>query len=448
MKRSVRGSLFCMVAAFTATHAMADDALVAEAMKRGLVGKSSTPSRPMSAARWNREQQAALEKSNAIMQRAQREPGLLAQYEWMRAHYDDNASPLFRTVFGQYFAWFQTWVGDYVGAQVSFSIAQPAQADDAPSPTDSGVHARPAAAAILELTRDRKAVFFNEAHQAPLTRTLTLQMLAGLRAQGFDYFAVETLSAPAMATLQRGYPTPRSGFYINEPIYGDMVRTALRLGYHVIAYDAEESASDVRERGSAQALYEQTFKRDPNARLVVNAGFSHIAKAGEHLGGASMAQVFQKLSGIEPLAIEQTMMIDHSRSDDNHPYYRRAMAAQHPDAAFVFVSETGNPWTLKPGRYDVSVFFPPATGVDGRPDWLSLEATRHLFAVSGSDCLDRYPCLLEARYAAEGDDAVAADRVVLEASARSRLFLFPGSYRLSASDRKGNVIAARDIRVE
>ena len=416
-------------------------------MKRGLVGKTPAASRPMSTARWNREQRAAFDKSESIMQRALREPGLLAQYEWMRAHYDDNNEPLFRTIFGQYLSWFQTWVGDYDGARTSFSIAQPAQADDAPSPIDAGFRSQPAAAAILKLAHDRKAVFFNEAHHAPVTRTLTLELLAGLRAEGFDYFALETLSPTAAASLQHGYPTSRSGFYVNEPICGELVRTALRLGYHVIAYDADESASDVRERIGAKTLFEQTFQRDPNARLVVNAGFSHIAKSGEHLGGASMARQFQKISGIEPLTIEQTMMIEHVRIDADHPYYRSAVVAAHPIAPFVFENESGSLWTLKPGRYDVSVFFPPETRREGRPDWLSLRGSRLVQAVSGADCHETFPCLIEARYAAEGDNAVAADRVVFESAARSGLYLFPGNYRLSAFDRHGKVIGARDIRV-
>jgi hypothetical protein len=440
------GALLGCIVLFASMTALAD-APLAEAMKRGLVGKPA-PSSRMSAARWNREQRAAIDKSESIMQRALREPGLLAQYEWMRARYEENDDRVFRMIFGQYFSWFQTWVGDYDGARASFSLAQPAQRDDAPSPIDNGFHARPADAAILELTRGRQAVFFNEAHSAPVTRTLTVQLLARLRAQGFDYFAAETLSHDAAATLQHGYPTSRSGFYVNEPICGEMVRAALRLGFHVIAYDADEGATDTRERAGAQALYDQVFKRDPKAMLVVNAGFSHIQKSGDHVGGASMAEVFAKISGIEPLSIEQTMMIEHTRSEDDHPYYRAAIAATHTNAPFVYENDTGKPWTLKPGQYDVTVFFPPTTRSEQRPDWLSLGGMRQAVSVSGADCLERFPCLIEARYATEDDDVVAADRIAFEADARSRLYLFPGNYRLSSLDRNGKIIAARDVRVE
>ena len=64
-----------------------------------------------------------------------------------------------------------------------------------------------------------------------------------------------------------------------------------------------------------------------------------------HVGGASMAEVFAKISSIEPLAIEQTMMIEHTRAEDDHPYYRAAIAATHPNAPFVFESDAGKPWS-------------------------------------------------------------------------------------------------------
>src|SRR5438445_432493 len=136
----------------------------------------------MTPAEWRRLQLAAADKSEEIMRRAQKQPGLLAQYVAMQLAYDENNQRAFRLIFGQYLSWFQTWIGDYDGAARSFSIAQPVQHDDAPSPLTGGWHTRPADEVILEQAKDRKAVFFNEAHSAPLTRTLTVQLLARLRA--------------------------------------------------------------------------------------------------------------------------------------------------------------------------------------------------------------------------------------------------------------------------
>ncbi|WP_347259922.1 hypothetical protein [Rudaea sp.] len=458
--------LLCLLLA-TPLMAPAQSDPITEAGRRGLLrrGQESPKEHEMTPAEWRRRQLAAADKSEEIMRRAQKQPGLLAQYLTMQAEYDENNERAFRLIFGQYLSWFQTWIGDYPGAARSFSIAQPVQPDDAPSPLTSAWHARPAADVILELAKGRKAVFFNEAHSAPLTRTLTVELLARLRAEGFTHFAAETLYLKeAEALRKRGYPTAKAGFYTEEPIYGEMVRAAQKLGYTVVAYDAEDAGvGDARERAGAQSLYDQVFRRDPNARLVVNAGFGHIQKTGVYLGGSSMAKFFAKIANTDPLCIEQTMLIEHARSDQDHPWYTAAMQAAHPAQPFVYVDAGGKPWTLKPGLYDVSVFFPPAVENDGRPTWVGLDGTRLPYPISSDLCRNQFPCMIEARYAGEGEDAIPADRAVLNVidpnapmsqrvvanhgSAQSRLYLYPGNYRLTAMDGRGRTVSAQSVTI-
>lgn len=421
----------------------------------------SPSSNEMSPGEWRQRQLAAADKSDEIMRAARKQPGLLGQYLHMQSSYDANHERAFQVIFGQYLSWYQTFIGDYDGAAASFSIAQPPQDDDAPSPLAGGYAARPAAEVILDLTKNRKAVFFNEAHSAPITRTLTVQLLAKLREQGFNYFAAETLYRTDKDMQQRGYPTPDSGFYVNEPLYGEMVRAALKLGFKVVAYDVENAgAGDAREQAGAANLY-GVFRKDPQARLVVNAGFAHIQKTGKYLGGSSMAEFFQKMSGVDPLCVEQTMLISHALPDRNHPYYTAVTQAQRLAQPTVFVSGDKT-WVLKPKQYDVSVFFPPGTTAQQRPDWPALGGMRVEYPVSGDLCRGQLPCLIEARYSGEGNDAVAADRALLSAPqdsssierqvtvhevAHSRLFLRPGRYRLTATDRNNHVLASNEISV-
>ncbi|HZP66673.1 MAG TPA: hypothetical protein VFB32_10210 [Rudaea sp.] len=428
-------------------------------------GTSSTPSSgEMSPSEWRRLQLVAADKSDRIMRDAQKQPGLLAQYEYMQRAYDLDHERAFQVIFGQYLSWYQTFVGDYNGGMTSFSIAQPAQPDDAPSPLSQGLKAESAADVILARAKDRKAVFFNEAHNEPITRSLTVELLAKLREQGYNYFAAETLYDTDHDLQKRGYPTPKSGFYVDEPIYGEMVRTALKLGYKVVPYDVENAgAGDAREKAGAEKLYTQVFKKDPNARLVVNAGFAHVQKTGKYLGGSSMGEFFRQISGIDPLTIEQTMLIQHARPDQDHPYYLAVMAALHPQQPVVFVAADGKPWTLKPGQYDMSVFFPQFENVKQRPDWLTLGGLRAAYPVGSELCHNQFPCLIEARCADERDDAVAADRAVLNVvnddatpqqrviaghgEVSSRLFLRPGKYRITATDTSNRLLYAREVEI-
>ncbi|MEW9572934.1 hypothetical protein ABQJ54_14345 [Rhodanobacter sp. Si-c] len=414
---------------------------------------------------WQALQLAAAAKSDRIMAAANRHKGLLAQYQAMRNAYDEDKSPVFRLIFGQYVSWYQSFIGDYPDAAASFSIKQVPERDDAPSPLGlPGYNAHPALATITELAKSYPIVLLNEAHNVALTRSLTVQLLGRLREEGFDYFAAETLYQADTGLQARGYPVDKSGFYTEEPVCAEMVRTALKLGFKVVAYEAGPDASgDAREAEQARNLYDAVFRRDPKARLVVDAGYSHIVKSGRYLGGSSMAEHLHKLTGMPMLSVEQTMLYPHALASDDHPIYTAVMERLHPKVPIVFTSAADKPWSLRPG-YDVSVFFPPVHLVHGRPDWLGLGGLRRPWFVDSTRCQQHFPCLVEARYAGEDDDAIPADRAVLDqvplfgtmdmrlmissqGVPGTDLYLRPGKYLLRFSAENGDLLYHRNIAV-
>lgn len=413
---------------------------------------------------WRQAQKAAFEASEKVYKQALLRRGLLAQYKAMLDAYRADKDKAFRIVFGQYLSWYQSFVGDYAGAHDSYSIRQLAASDDAPSPLAGSWQPRPAREAIIELAKGRKAVFFNEAHNVPLTRTLTVELLQALREDGYTHFAAETLYSTDKDLQQRGYPVADSGFYTVEPICAEMVRTAIRLGFKVVAYETEQEGNgDVRENAQARNLQARVFGQDPDARLVVNAGYAHIQENGRYLGGRSMAQHFRKLTGIDPLTIEQTMLIAHPPGTEDHPYYHAVVDKLKPREPIVFADSAGKPWSLKAKAYDVSVFFPPDELREGRPTWAHLGGLRRAYSVNGTLCQGQFPCLVEARYVGEGNDAIPADRLVLDpmrgsdnpddrlfhnvVEVRGSLYLRPGRYRLVSLSAEGRVIARTEATV-
>ncbi|MBN8736814.1 MAG: hypothetical protein J0H27_11165 [Xanthomonadales bacterium] len=416
---------------------------------------------------WREQQLEAMDKSDAIMQRAHDQKGLLAQYQVMRRAYAADGKPAFRAIFGQYLSWYQSFLGDYRDAELAFSIQQKPLADDNPSPlAQPGWHHLRALDYIPQLAKQYRVVFLNEAHNIALTRTLTVRLLKPLREEGFNVFAVETLYQPDMAAMkERGYPIAKSGFYTREPIYAEMVRTALKLGYKVVAYEADpDRTGDAREVQQAKHLW-KILKDDPHAKLVVNAGYGHIQKTGQFLGAQSMAEHFVKDSGINPLSVEQTILIPHLDGSMNHPDYDAIIGAVHPDRPIVFVDKDGKPWSLRPG-YDVSVIFPEEHFVNGRPTWAGLWGARVPYTVNGTVCQDHWPCMVAAFYADEGEDAIPADRMVLDpvplmtiddikitsgnySIPTGQLYLRPDQrYRLVISSERGQRIGSQTITVK
>jgi hypothetical protein len=115
----------------------------------------------------------------------------------------------------------------------------------------------------------------------------------------------------------------------------------------------------------------------------------------------------------------------------------------------VLVSrETGLAWSFRPEYHDITVLLPDPATPDTRPAWLSRSGLRLPIPIDTSACRSRFPCVVEARHAAEGDDAVPADQfVLLAAQEECVLFLRPGTYRLRIREASGNVLSSRRLDV-
>lgn len=332
---------------------------------------------------------------------------------------------------------------------------------------------------ISTMAANRRIVMINEAHHDAHTRQLTIELLPRLRALGFNYFAAEALLDTDTGLMQRGYPIRTSGTeYLHEPSYGEIIRTAIKLGFHVVAYDVEGEPAQERESGQAGNLYRKVFAKDPAARLFVHAGYAHVDKAKGRLGNLRpMAMHLRKMTGFDPLSIDQTQFREQiPREKDS---YATLVDTFAPKGPIVLVNrKTRKPWSAFPKQYDVNVVLPPAAGQGAvesgyiqpstivrdmvrkqsmlthivntqRPDWITLHEQRAPFAISTTLCKVITPCVVEARYFEEADDAIAADRYAfMQGDTSSKLYLRPGRYRLTARDVRGKMLSDRVIEID
>src|SRR5207237_9066870 len=130
-----------------------------------------------------------------------------------------------------------------------------------------------------------------------------------------------------------------------------------------------------REEGEAKKLVERVVAKDPKAKVVVFAGYSHVRKApaGAQNPIEWMAARFKKATGIDPLTVDQAEVMEHSQPGFEHPAYRIALERK---------KTSGKPWVLydpKAGAYyvpprdrgafDLTVFHPRDEYEGGRPTW-------------------------------------------------------------------------------
>ena len=109
----------------------------------------------MTPERWYALQMEAADKADRIMRQADRRKSLLGRYETMlSAMFEGDRNPAFPVIFGQYLAWYQTYIGDYPNAAASFSVQETQLPGDHALPLGPGMRAQPAIDAIATLARD------------------------------------------------------------------------------------------------------------------------------------------------------------------------------------------------------------------------------------------------------------------------------------------------------
>src|SRR5258708_36177552 len=83
--------------------------------------------------------------------------------------------------------------------------------------------------------RGRRVVMINEAFAKPLHRGFTMSLLADFYRQGFRYLAMEMLNNFSNQSLSR--ENMHTGYYTSEPVAGELVRSALEMGYTLGPYE-------------------------------------------------------------------------------------------------------------------------------------------------------------------------------------------------------------------
>lgn len=398
----------------------------------------------------------------------------LARYQYL-VKVMPTLPPREQSAAAQLLAWTENELGLYNEAIVDFPLVpRMLPRLDLPQPADW--KAAQAADAIASMAAGRRIVLINEAHHDAHTRQLVLALLPRLRALGFDHFAAEALGEKDPELVHRGYPVPASGSeYLREPLYGEIIRTAIQLGFVITPYDSDEQDPKDREKAQAENLYQRVFVGNPGARLFVLAGFAHIDKAKGRLGKAMpMAMHLEALTGIEPLSIDQVQFRDIDSRNELDAYHQ-LIARFQPKLPTVLLSRTnGKAWSASPKQYDVSVILPADTGfasvknlgsawmtlgMEGirikepvgalsRPDWLDLDGQRQPYPITSDLCAETLPCMVEARYIHESASAIPADRYAFfKPDAKARLYLRPGKYALSASTAEGTTLSMETIVV-
>ena len=272
---------------------------------------------------------------------------------------------------------------------------------------------------IADHAADTRIVIVNEAHDRPHHREFTRRLAIRLAPLGYTNFAVEALDPDTFTNDAVPYARTNFGTYVNEPVFGSLVRTVKDLGLVLIAYDSGISDAEaelapvdhvrMREERQASRLAELIAELSETERMLVHVGYSHAAEVPiRGFGGNQiewMAARLKQRTGIDPLTIDQTDCL----SDSDRIQFAAA-SPRHAD-----------------GQHDLVVAHPALNFVDGRPEWRAEEPVSQVEVPSGL-ISESARTIVEARYVDEPMDAVPIDRVLLWPGETIPLMLPVGAY--------------------
>ncbi|MBS0226408.1 MAG: hypothetical protein JSS25_08740 [Proteobacteria bacterium] len=310
---------------------------------------------------------------------------------------------------------------------------------------------------IIDRAPRYRIVMINEAHHVPQTRLLTISLLKPMWAAGFRYLALEALTNDGKNPVPAGYPENSSGEYTRDPVMSELVREAMKIGYTLVPYEANDrdlSQASIRESMQSRNL-QRFLASHPDAKVLLHAGYSHTAKSDvvKISGATTMATDLVNSTGIRILSIDQVALTPLSLSSTD-VIAAQAQLAKAFDVSepVVFVNKTkdATAWSAYPGAYDASILLPVSPAQVIRPDWLSLGGHRYKVYMDANPCGYHFPCLIQAFYSGEPDLAIPADQIALmvPADTNTPLFLREGFYRLRYLTEGDQKFIERDFIVK
>lgn len=284
---------------------------------------------------------------------------------------------------------------------------------------------------LKEQITGNQLVIINEQHWQPKHRFLGNMLLEQFYKEGFRYLAVETIDKKDEYLLnQRKYPLQSSGFYTKEPTFGNFIRNALQMGFEVIGYD---TISANREYLQADRIYESTFKKNSKAKVLVWCGIAHVSE--NESDNPRMGYHLKKLTGIDPLTIEQTLGDMKSKFLKHHFLAIEANIPQtpiHTADIYIYNNFKESDFSIVPGS--------------------TIKAVNISLSEETIDCLTQYGKILlmifnKKEFENHGFETVPLVNYLIESETPPVIQLSKGEYIVIKRSPGGSIIEQRNLSI-
>ena len=299
------------------------------------------------------------------------------------------------------------------------------------------VKAIPLSEIMDSIIENHRVIMLNEMHFNPHSRAFVISWLEKCYQNGYRYFAAETLSKnDSLINERRTVLLGKTGFYSDEPVFGDLLRTALNMGYTLVPYEGSGSGVD-REVNQAKNLVENILDKDPEAKFLLLGGMGHIT---DRKGWWMMGGYFKEQSGIDPFTMDCAMFFDdpYGEADSLLTTYYDLIDTIPIREPITFYDTVKHIYTNLSGM-DVTCCLPRTRFIeDNIPDW-KLYNGKVLYTIDRRFVDENgFPegCL-SAFLKSEGEQCVPIDQYMYGKDEKQfKLALYKGEYLLRFDDGK------------
>ena len=308
---------------------------------------------------------------------------------------------------------------------------------------------------IDETIQAQSLVFINDSPLHPQTRILTKQALHVFAEKGFTHLAIEAFTNQNERIDKIGHPTINMGVYTDEPLFGELIREAIGLGFTIVSIqpsDVELSKAKTivqKKMGLSSKDHKLTFnavnwskamnlnrqiRKNSSSKYLVITNKKQVLKK-EHNGIKSIAVWFQDITGTMPYCIDQVTMNEQCPDTEN-PVYKFANV-NYPAVMKKYSQYYIGKVEDIEDMYDMQIFHPRSQYVQNRPTWLKEGDQKIAYPVNADQYQMTYPLLVLAYLPTEDKEiAVPLDIIEIQNNKDAMpLFLPHGEFTLVLKDK-------------
>ena len=314
---------------------------------------------------------------------------------------------------------------------------------------------------IKKETNRTKIVMINEAHHQPHHRIFTYNYLEELYREGYRYLLLESINHADSMLNKRKYPVLGKSCLYPEPLYGQMIRRAMNLGFKILSYDYGESdceyseiqpfyCANIRELCACKNV-QKILMDDPSAKIVIHCGYAHIDKKTND-DWMKLAELIKIMTSINPFTINQTTLMERgSQKCEYHEYQYLKSNIKLNKTSFLTdsLNRLYSPPSLK-GYSDSYLIHPPVNlNENNRPSYLyeMNGVSKYIFNPASISEKIKEGYLVQAFSLSEVNGVPFDQFIISKTNTSYALYLPHGKYEVRFLNMKGETVLKREIAI-